>query len=46
MKCIDSLAQRINPKTGEIINDDTIINRADFIRKMFCIKEVIEYNTK
>ncbi|MGM9972245.1 MAG: hypothetical protein ACI35W_07535 [Anaeroplasmataceae bacterium] len=46
LEFVDSLAKGIDPKTGEILNDDTIINRSDVIRMLYSIKEFIKENNK
>ena len=36
---VDSLANGIDPKTGELLDKDTILNRPDVIRMLYSLKE-------
>lgn len=38
---VDSLANGIDPKTGELLDKDTILNRPDIIRMFYSLKEFI-----
>lgn len=46
IKFIYDLANGIDPKTGELISDESILNRADVIRTLFAIKEYLESESK
>lgn len=44
---VDSLANGVDPKTGELLDKDTILNRPDVIRMLYSLKEYIsEYGPK
>lgn len=44
---VDSLANGIDPKTGELLDKDSILNRPDVIRILYSVKEYIsEYGPK
>lgn len=35
---LDALANGVDPKTGEVLEDDTVLNRPDIIRVLFGAK--------
>ena len=44
---VDSLAKGVDPATGKILNDDTVLNRPDIIRMLYSIKEyMVEFGPK
>ena len=47
IKYVDSLANGVDPATGEVLNNDTVLNRPDIIRMLYSIKEYMtEYGPK
>ncbi len=38
---LDALANGVDPKTGEVLEDDTVLNRPDIIRVLFGAKEFL-----
>lgn len=47
IKYVDSLANGVDPATGEVLTNDTVLNRPDIIRMLYSIKEYMtEYGPK
>ena len=42
LRFVNDLVNGIDPKTGELIDEDSILNRSDIIRTLFAVKEYLE----